>query len=361
MSLASDRAQPVTMGSPSLRVSIITPSYNQANYLEQTIQSVLAQDYPQLEYIIVDGASTDGSVEIIRRYADRLAYWVSEPDHGQAEAINKGFQRASGEFVAWLNSDDLYLPGAVARAVAALAADPRLGFVYGDALTIDAQGRPLHPLVFGDWGLDELIRFRIICQPAVFMRRSALEQAGYLDAAYHMMLDHQLWIRMAQRSPIRYLGGAGRFVPLAAARHHPAAKNAAQPEKFAQETLRVLQWMHTQPDLQARLARSRRQVYGGAYRLAGRYLLDGGAYAGALAAYSRAFAAWPSYTIKHWHRILYAALSLLGFGGLMDRMRQRNAVRRQAQLVAKLKGLAAESTDEFVSSAWMHWPGLCLD
>jgi glycosyltransferase involved in cell wall biosynthesis len=152
-------------------VSIVTPSFNQADYLEQTIQSVLAQDYPWIEYIIIDGASTDGSVEIIERYAGRLAWWVSEPDRGQAEAINKGLQRANGEIVAWLNSDDLYLPGAVSRAVAALQANHALGLVYGDALTIDAQGRPIHSLVFGEWGLEELIRFRIICQPAVFMRR----------------------------------------------------------------------------------------------------------------------------------------------------------------------------------------------
>jgi glycosyltransferase involved in cell wall biosynthesis len=348
-------------GAQNPLVSIVTPSYNQADYLEQTIQSVLAQDYPRIEYLVVDGASSDGSVEIIRRYGDRLAWWVSEPDRGQAEAINKGMQRANGEIIAWLNSDDLYLPGAVSRAVAALQADPGLGLVYGDALTIDAQGRPLHPLVFGEWGLAELIRFRIICQPAVFMRRSILEQAGYLDPAYHMMLDHHLWVRIAQRAQIRYIGRPGRFVPLAAARHHPQAKNTSQPEKFAQETLRLLAWMQAQPALQALIAQGHRQVMGGAYRLAGRYLLDSGAYARALRAYSRAFVDWPGYTLKHWHRILYAVLCLVGLGKSMDRVRERNSSRQRAELVDQLKNLPPGSFGAPNGRGLVDWPGLCLE
>ena len=357
-----DDAQVSSLDSaPALQVSIVTPSYNQADYLEQTIQSVLSQDYPHIEYIIIDGASTDRSVEIIRRYADRLAWWVSESDRGQAEAINKGMQRASGDVVAWLNSDDLYLPGAVSRAVKALAANPALGFVYGDALNIDSQGKPLHPLVFGPWDLEEFIRFRIICQPAVFMRRSILEQAGFLDPAYHMMLDHHLWIRMAERSQVQYIGGVGGFAPLAAARHHPQAKNASQPEKFAQETLRVLDWIAAQPDLQRRIARSRRQVHGGAYRLAARYLLDGGAYSSALAAYSRAFFAWPSYTLKHWRRILYAALYLVGLGSSLDHWRERDSTRQRARLVEQLKRSSAESGSESTTLDLEHWPGICLE
>jgi GT2 family glycosyltransferase len=340
---------------PDPLVTIITPSYNQADYLDLTIQSVLGQDYPRVEYFVVDGASTDGSLEIIRRYADRLAWWVSEPDRGQAEAINKGFQRAKGEIVAWLNSDDLYLPGAVSTAVAALQANPALGLVFGDALTIDAQGKPLNALTFGDWGLSELIRFRIICQPAVFMRRSVLERAGYLDPAYHMMLDHQLWVRMAQLAPIQFLGQAGRFTPLAAARHHPQAKNTSQPEKFAQETLRVLEWMQSQPGLQALIAQGQRQVTGGAYRLAGRYLLDGGAYAAALRAYGRAFVNWPGYTLKHWHRMLYAALSLAGLGKELDRMRESDTRQQRAQLVDQLK------REEMGGARLEGWPGICLE
>lgn len=299
-------------------VSIITPSYNQVRYLEQTIQSVLAQGYPQLEYIIVDGGSTDGSLETIRNYADRLAWWVSEPDSGQADAINKGMQRAKGEIVAWLNSDDLYLPEAISGAVKALEANPAAGMVFGDAITIDEQGAELNPLVFGDWGLRELMRFRIICQPAVFMRRGALEEAGYLDPSFHFLLDHLLWVRIAQRTPVCHVASSW-----AAARHHPAAKNVSQAAGFGQEAFRILGWMEGQPDLQPRLHADRRRIEAGAYRLNARYLLDGGQPAASLHSYLQALWRSPRFTLQHWRRMLYAIASLAGARSLANRYSQR--------------------------------------
>jgi GT2 family glycosyltransferase len=292
-------------------VSIITPSYNQAAYLEQAIRSVLEQNYSPIEYIIVDGGSSDGSVEIIRKYAERLAWWVSEPDQGQAEAINKGLKQARGEIVAWLNSDDLYLPGAVAQAVQALQTQPQVGLVFGDAITIDAQGRPLKHLTFGDWGLDELMGFRIICQPAVFMRRQVLEQAGYLDTSYHYLLDHHLWLRMARLAGVLHVPQVW-----AAARHHPQAKNVAQAAAFGQEAFRILNWMATQPDLASHLTAHRRRIEAGAHRLNARYLLDGGLPGAALQAYARALALSPGFALQHWQRMLYAVLSLMGGRGL---------------------------------------------
>src|SRR5512146_173069 len=127
------------------KVSIITPSYNQGRFLETTIQSVLAQDYPNLEYIIVDGGSKDESVEIIKKYQQHLTWWVSEKDKGHADALNKGFARATGEILAWLNSDDIYEPGAVSEAVAFLKEHPAVGMVYGDANLINDAGRYIGP------------------------------------------------------------------------------------------------------------------------------------------------------------------------------------------------------------------------
>lgn len=288
-------------------VSIITPSYNQAVFLEKTMQSVFEQDYQPVEYMVVDGGSNDNSLEIIHRHRDRLAWWVSERDSGQAEAINKGFARAKGKYIGWLNSDDLYLPGSISAAVAVLEAEPRVGMVFGDAITIDASGNPLKPLVFGEWSLLDLMGFRIICQPAVFMRRAVLEQAGPLDMSYQYLLDHQLWIRMARLAPIRHIPSAW-----AAARHHPEAKNVAHADGFGQEAFRILEWMQSQPDLAHQVRAHRRRIEAGAYRLSARYLLDGGLPAPALRAYAHALWLSPAFALQHWRRMAYALACLLG-------------------------------------------------
>lgn len=290
-------------------VSIVTPSFNQAPFLEQAIRSVLEQDYPRLEYLIVDGGSTDGSVEIIRRHADRLAWWVSEPDRGQAEAVNKGLARARGEIVAWLNSDDFYLPGALNEAVQAFRQNPQAGLVYGDVLAVDEAGRALNLLRYGNWGVAGLMEFRIIGQPAVFLRRAALDQAGLLDPSYHCLLDHHLWLRVAQVSGMAHLAKT-----LAAARYHLAAKNLARPLEFAAEVERLAAWMSTQPALADLLAQNRRRVEAGARSLAAFYLIEGGEPRRALAEYRRAFLAHPPTVLRSWKRVAYALLSLTGLG-----------------------------------------------
>jgi glycosyltransferase involved in cell wall biosynthesis len=322
-------------------VSVVTPSFNQADYLEDTIKSVLAQDYPAIEYLIVDGGSTDGSQDIIHKYTSELSWWVSEPDEGQASAINKGMANARGEIVAWLNSDDLYLPGAVSRAVAEFQLHPQLGLVFGNAVTIDADGCPIKELVFPNWQLEDLVGFRIICQPAVFIAHELYEQVGGLDLNYHFMLDHHLWIRIACQAHIEHIASM-----LAAARHHEAAKNVSQAADFGRETLEVMEWMRTQPELASLMAANQRRVNAGAYRLNARYLMDGGQYTPALKSYAKAFINQPVYTARHWHRVVYACLGMLGFKDL-DSLYLRFQDSRRPDLSGK--------------ENLLNWPGLCLD
>jgi glycosyltransferase involved in cell wall biosynthesis len=186
-------------------VSIVTPSYNQARFLESAIQSVLAQDYPAIEYIVIDGGSSDDSVEIIKKYADRLAHWVSEPDKGQTDAINKGFSKANGEILAWLNSDDTYEPYAVAEALTFLQGHPNVGMVYGDANFIDRQGRVIGRFPAAQTNYRRLRRGYVhIPQQAAFWRASLWEQVGPLDPSFTFAMDYDLWVRLARITELRY-------------------------------------------------------------------------------------------------------------------------------------------------------------
>jgi len=309
-------------------VTIITPSYKQAKFLEQTIQSVLSQDYPNIEYIIVDGGSQDGSVDIIKKYADRLAWWVSEKDSGQAEAINKGFVRATGEIVAWVNSDDYYLPGAISSAVAALQAHPECSLVYGDLVSVDVNGQPFNVITYADWGLDGLAQFNIIGQPSVFMRRKYLEQAGYLDVTYNLMLDHELWLRIAQLAPIHYV--PQRW---SAARYHADAKNVSQAPGYGADAYRIVKWMPSQPGLLETYQRNQRRIMAGAHRINARYLLDGGLYKAALQSYLKGLWAAPRVILPELHRILFAAASLvINVDGLRQSYLARRKRKTQSQL-----------------------------
>ena len=310
-------------------VTIITPSFNQAEFLENTILSVLKQDYQPLEYYIIDGGSTDGSLEIIRKYENDLSGWISEPDSGQAEAINKGLLRANGEYVAWLNSDDLYLPEAVGHAVQLFNKHPDAGMVFANAITIDQQGQLIGILEFDDWSLQNLLGFRIICQPAVFMKRRVLEEAGFLDPDYHFMLDHNLWIRMAIKAGIQYAGKSSAKTDYpdktwAAARHHDYAKNVSKPEQFAMETLALKSSLEVNPDLESLVSRDRKMIEAGAHRLIARYLLDAGQPLDSLKNYWVAFQNDPKYALVHSHRIVFAFASLLG----LDRFVNRDSLRR---------------------------------
>jgi glycosyltransferase involved in cell wall biosynthesis len=218
-------------------VSIVTPSYNQALYLEETIRSVLTQDYALIEYIIVDGGSTDGSREIIQRFADRLSWWVSEPDRGQTDAINKGFSRAQGEILAWLNSDDTYLPGAIAGAVTYLQKHPEAGMVYGDANLVDEQGQVIGKFPAAQTDYRRLRRGYVhIPQQAAFFRADLWRQVGPLDPTFYFAMDYDLWVRLARISALHYLPFAWANFRL-----HSGGKSVAADERCWPEMLRVHQ------------------------------------------------------------------------------------------------------------------------
>jgi glycosyltransferase involved in cell wall biosynthesis len=181
-------------------VSIVTPSYNQAQFLEQTILSVLAQDYTNLEYIIIDGGSTDGSVDIIRKYETRLAYWVSESDEGQVDGLNKGFARAGGDLLVWLNSDDIYVyPGTVSRVVSLFQQYPQVDAVSGGGVILDADGHWVRQteVVPARTSYQRLLYRNAILQPATFFKRAVLD-ALPLDESLHFAFDWDFFIRLAR-------------------------------------------------------------------------------------------------------------------------------------------------------------------
>jgi glycosyltransferase involved in cell wall biosynthesis len=288
-------------------VSIVTPSYNQAQFLEATLLSVLDQDYPNLEYVVVDGASTDGSVDIIRRFTDRLTWWVSEKDSGQSEAVNKGLRKAHGEYVAWLNSDDVYLPGTVSAAVAAFRSNPAAGIVYGDALAIDAEGRTINLMHARQYSLVDLMAFNIICQPAAFMRRSVVEQANYLNPSYQLLMDNLLWINMAQIAPLIYVPHTW-----AAARYHDQSKNRTRGAAYGQEAKKLVDDLKARSEFAGIINKNEKRIMAGVNRFDAFYLTDAGQPRHALRAYGRAFRLHPPAALGDWKHILLALFSLVG-------------------------------------------------
>jgi glycosyltransferase involved in cell wall biosynthesis len=211
------------------RISIVTPSYQQSRFIERTLESVHSQGYPHLEHIVIDGGSTDGSVEIIRRYEDRLAFWCSERDKGQSDAINRGLRRATGEVLGWLNSDDTFAPGALHRIGEYYAAHPEVDLLYGHTHVIDAEDRILRRLLAIPTNAQELIRFTrdVWSQPGTTWRRRLQERIGLLDESLHFAMDGDFWIRAA-------LNGTIRFVPqhFANLRFHEQTKSSSALEKF---------------------------------------------------------------------------------------------------------------------------------
>ncbi len=231
-------------GRPWPRITIVTPSYQQAQYLEEAIRSVLLQGYPNLEYIVMDGGSRDGSVEIIRRYAPWLSYWQSQPDGGQAAALADGFARATGEILAWINSDDRLQPGALQRVGRFFARRPWLAFASGDVNFIDANSQvisrifalPPNPRLTTQLGVHRWP------QQGCFWRRSVYERVGGVDRALRFCMDRDLFIRLSMAGPSRRLPGP----PLGDFRLHEEAKTATWQTIWQREHA-LLQRRYRQP------------------------------------------------------------------------------------------------------------------
>jgi glycosyltransferase involved in cell wall biosynthesis len=216
------------------KISVITPSFNQGSYIEETILSVLSQDYPSLEYIIIDGKSTDKSVEVIQKYQHRLAYWVSEPDSGQSEAINKGLKRATGNIITWLCSDDIYLPGALHTIAKAFTDNPDAGLIHGKTILFDEKGKEtIRGAVEKDL---ELKYFSIIPfpQPSSFFSRNSLNKTNLLDESLHFAMDYDLLIRIALEFKIYKIDDI-----LSKYRMHNLSKTVSQQSGFANEWMVV--------------------------------------------------------------------------------------------------------------------------
>ncbi len=251
---------PETMGDgcPWPRVSIVTPSYNQGRFIEETIRSVLLQGYPNLEYIIIDGGSTDDSVEIIRKYEPWLAYWVSEPDLGQSHAINKGWARATGDAISWLNSDDTLVPGGLAAAVEALYGDPALGLVYGNVHITDAASRVTRVL-FGHTFVPELMVVHWqnpVQQQGFLMKRSLLNRVGWLDESMHYCMDFDYWVRIALRDErARYVNKV-----LGCFRQYAGTKTSTQYKTRIHDLQRIYWKAYCSSDASSSYARRRREA-----------------------------------------------------------------------------------------------------
>lgn len=270
------------------RVSIVTPSYNQGQFIEETIRSVLLQGYPNLEYIVIDGESSDDSVGIIRKYEPWLTYWVSEPDNGQTEALNKGFGRTTGSILTWLNSDDRLQPRAIQSAVKFYLQHADVGVVYGDFNQIDEYSDVRASCKAPDFDVYRQIIHNLIPQPASFFRRTVWEQVGPLNNELHYLMDLDLWTRAALYFPIVHIP-----ILMADMRFHDASKTVGQTINFAHEKECFFDDFFALLDLPPQIRALEPQARGANYFVMGRLYLKAQQHQKARQAFERAWRTYP--------------------------------------------------------------------
>ena len=223
-----------------MKISVITPSFNQASFIERTIESVLGQNYPDLEYIVMDGGSTDGTVEILKKYSDRII-WKSEKDSGQSDAINKGLRMATGDIVVYLNSDDTYEPGTFEKVADFFEKNPKTKWVYGKCKIINEKDREIRKpitwyknLLLKNYSYKKLLSENFISQPATFWKRELLGEIGYLSVEEHFCMDYEFWLRIGAKYPAGVIHDY-----LANFRYYSNSKSGGVSKKQFQDELRL--------------------------------------------------------------------------------------------------------------------------
>jgi glycosyltransferase involved in cell wall biosynthesis len=287
------------------RVSIVMPSLNQGRFIAQSIESVLAQDFPNIELIVVDGGSTDETLSVLKSFGARVT-WISEKDDGQSQAVNKGWRMARGEIWGWLNADDLLARDATRRAVDALTADPALAGVYGDCVYIDERGAELGKFPSEDFKYEKLVLLAedFIPQPGVFLRREWVERSGLLDENLHFVMDYDLWLRLGMHAPLKFLRGE-----MARARLHRAAKTLASAPRFGDELASVFSRLTAQPDFPSNLAAQKNIILANAFVHAASYCFWGGETRRARFYLARAWRETPFLKSRSFYRLLIFSLA----------------------------------------------------
>lgn len=259
----------LTDGSPWPKISVVTPSYNQGRFLEETIRSVLLQGYPNLEYIIMDGGSTDGSVDIIKKYEPWLSHWETRKDRGQSHAINRGFHRCTGDILAWLNSDDIYTPGALPTVAACAADHPEAGAFAGGSQARDPKGKILGEKHPPGLSFDDILRWDEpnLPQPSCFFRKDTWQQCGPLDEGLHFVMDYNLWLSIAGQSSFMAIPGV-----LSQYTVHEKAKTSDPQNKADHLLEKFLVLVRQSPDQGKKIAAAKLKRYMIGYNLAVRFI-----------------------------------------------------------------------------------------